>query len=292
MKDYRKYRFRKLETIYQTNNIFVGNDNFYHYLYKIYNKVNKKIYIGIHSTKNINDNYSGSGLALNKAYEKYGDNNFIKYILQFFNDRTELLSKESELVTEDFIKDNNNYNLCLGGNAPLNNHVVVIDPKTNEIFICSKDDERYINGEVEHINAGERNNRYGKHHTEEYKQHMRNIMKGKLSGENSPYYGIKRSEDICEKIKNSKKGKICIHKDNKNKYIDPNELDQYLIQGYIKGPSQKSIDNSLKAKQGKQYKTTNGMHWYTNGVDNVLINDNKIEFYKNIGYYKGRNNYR
>ena len=54
---------------------------------------------------------------------------------------------------------------------------------------------------------------------------MRNIMKGKLSGENSPYYGIKRSEDICEKIKNSKKGKICIHEDNKNKYIDPNELD-------------------------------------------------------------------
>ena len=117
MKDYRKYRFRKLETIYQTNNVFVGNDNFYHYLYKIYNKVNNKIYIGIHSTKNINDNYSGSGLALNKAYEKYGDNNFIKYILQFFNDRTELLSKELELVTEDFIKDNN-YNLCLGGNAP------------------------------------------------------------------------------------------------------------------------------------------------------------------------------
>lgn len=34
------------------------------------------------------------------------------------------------------------------------------------------------------------------------------------------------------------------------------------------------------------------MHWYTNGVDNVLIDDNKIEFYKNIGYYKGRNNYR
>ena len=65
----------------KTNNVFVGNDNFYHYLYKIYNKVNNKIYIGIHSTKNINDNYSGSGLALNKAYEKYGDNNFIKYIL-------------------------------------------------------------------------------------------------------------------------------------------------------------------------------------------------------------------
>ena len=283
MKDYRKYRFRKLETIYQTNNVFVGNDNFYHYLYKIYNKVNNKIYIGIHSTKNINDNYSGSGLALNKAYEKYGDNNFIKYILQFFNDRTELLSKESELVTEDFIKDNNNYNLCLGGNAPLNNHVVVIDPKTNEIFICSKDDERYINGEVEHINAGERNNRYGKHHTEE------------LSGENSPYYSIKRYEDICEKIKNSKKGKICIHKDNKNKYIDPNELDQYLIQGYIKGPSQKSIDNALKARQEKLCKNIKpniGKHWYTNGIDNVLITDDKIQFYINNGYYHGRNNYR
>ena len=33
----------------------------------------------------------------------------------------------------------------------------------DETFICSKDDYRYINGLVEHINSGTRNNRYGCH---------------------------------------------------------------------------------------------------------------------------------
>ena len=32
----------------------------FHYLYKIKNKLNEKIYIGIHSTENINDGYMGS----------------------------------------------------------------------------------------------------------------------------------------------------------------------------------------------------------------------------------------
>jgi hypothetical protein len=61
-------------------------------------------------------------------------------------------------------------------------------------------------------------------------------MKGKLSGKDSPFYGIKRSKDICDKIKESKKGKICIHKDNKNKYINPTDLEYYINNGYIKGP--------------------------------------------------------
>lgn len=294
-KDTRKYRYRRLNTIYQTTNIFKGEDDYYHYLYKIYNKINQKIYIGIHSTKDINDNYSGSGYALNEAYKKYGSENFIKYIIQFFNNRTDLLNKESEIVNEEFIKDCNNYNLCLGGNAPLTNHVVVVDPHTNETFICSKDDYRYINGLVEHINSGTRNNRYGCHQNEEFKEHMRNIMKGKLSGKDSPFYGIKRSKDICDKIKQSKKGKICIHKDNKNKYINPTDLEYYINNGYIKGPCQKSIDNALKARQEKLCKNIKpniGKHWYTNGIDNVLITDDKIQFYINNGYYHGRNNYR
>lgn len=45
-----------------------------HYLYKIENKLNKKIYIGIHSTENMNDGYMGSSALVSKAIKKYGEN--------------------------------------------------------------------------------------------------------------------------------------------------------------------------------------------------------------------------
>ena len=31
-----------------------------------------------------------------------------------------------------------------------------------------------------------------------------------------------------------------------------------------------------------------GKHWYTNGYDNVLIYNEQIDYYENLGYIKGR----
>ena len=86
-------------------------------IYKITNKVNNKIYIGKHQTKNLNDGYMGSGKWLKSAITKYAIENFEKEILFQFDNEADMNAKEAELVNEEFVKEDSNYNLCHGGNG-------------------------------------------------------------------------------------------------------------------------------------------------------------------------------
>ena len=57
----------------------------------------------------------GSGLNLLKAFKKYGKHNFSKEIMSFFDTRDEAFQEEAWLVTNEWVKSFNNYNLDLGG---------------------------------------------------------------------------------------------------------------------------------------------------------------------------------
>lgn len=87
----------------------------YYIIYETINLINGKSYIGYHSTKNLDDEYLGSGTALKLAIEKYGKENFARNILYVFPTKEEALNKEREIVNEEFIKKDNNYNLKYGG---------------------------------------------------------------------------------------------------------------------------------------------------------------------------------
>jgi hypothetical protein len=87
----------------------------YYYVYQITNLLNGKIYVGAHSTYNLEDKYMGSGKILLKAIKRYGVENFKKEILVLCNSEIELFKKEAEIVTSDFIKRTDTYNLIEGG---------------------------------------------------------------------------------------------------------------------------------------------------------------------------------
>jgi hypothetical protein len=85
----------------------------YYIIYKTTNTINGKFYIGAHKTKNINDKYLGSGVALNAAIKKYGIENFIREILFHAKDETEMFDMERQIISENM--GENCYNMMPGG---------------------------------------------------------------------------------------------------------------------------------------------------------------------------------
>ena len=86
-------------------------------LYRTENLVNGKFYIGVHRLTGSyrSKNYLGSGDNIKAAIKKYGRENFIRETLGEFVCPEDAYFAEAEMVTEEFIKRTDTYNLCLGG---------------------------------------------------------------------------------------------------------------------------------------------------------------------------------
>ena len=87
----------------------------YYLIYQITNNLNHKIYIGKHVTNKLDDDYFGSGIRLQKAIKKYGPENFTKTILIVLYNEDEMNLLEKMVVNENFLKRDDVYNLCEGG---------------------------------------------------------------------------------------------------------------------------------------------------------------------------------
>ena len=94
---------------------FIGEAEKYHYVYLIVNTLNQSIYIGVHSTKKLNDGYMSSSGYVHEDIDKFGIENFKKYNLFYFNTRKEALDKETELVNKEFCQREDVYNIAIGG---------------------------------------------------------------------------------------------------------------------------------------------------------------------------------
>jgi group I intron endonuclease len=147
-----------------------------HYtVYKTTNQVNGKFYIGTHKTIDLNDDYLGSGTLLKRAIEKYGVENFKREILFVFDNPEEMFAKEAEIVTDDFLAENNTYNLKRGGFGGFDyaNSEKFDNPAHKKHHLQMMTDKRKVkfpNGVF-----------YGKKHSEGYSEKMSIIKKGQQS---------------------------------------------------------------------------------------------------------------
>lgn len=116
------------------NSIFINiKQNMKKYtVYKTTNLINNKIYIGFHSINEsdilrkefghlscFKDGYLGSGKLLIKAIEKYGPENFAQEILGIFDTKEDAENLEKNLVSKEFVAEDDNYNISVGGNVAI-----------------------------------------------------------------------------------------------------------------------------------------------------------------------------
>jgi len=211
----------------------------YYTIYKITNKINGKFYIGKHQTNDLHDDYMGSGKLIKSAIEKYGVENFKKEILYVFDNENDMNDKESELVTEEFVKDNNNYNLCPGGNGGWGYINLNEDLRIAKNRLARKRADVVIKEKYGVDN-------YTK--TEQYKKYMSNKIKEQLaSGERTV------SEKFIYAFKgkhHSDETKQIVSKKAKERLRDPSKNSQYGTMWITDGLKNKKIKRGHPIPEG------------------------------------------
>jgi hypothetical protein len=166
-----------------------------HYLYKTTCLITGRYYIGMHSTCDLDDGYMGSGKRLRRSIRKYGEENHVKEILQFFESRELLVEAEKKAITEEMLRDVNCMNLKeggTGGNIGRNGEILGGD---NFDYVHSV----YWKDEVNLNRMKERSKKLMKlrWQNDDFRNLVINLK---------PFQNKKHSDETKQKMSNSKKG--------------------------------------------------------------------------------------
>lgn len=259
-------------------------------IYKITNLINNKIYIGKDTTSD--SNYFGSGLLINRAFKKYGMENFIKEVIDETEDYIELSKKEIYWI-EKYNSTNREigYNISKGGDGgdTLSNH-----PDLDLIR------ERISKNNSKRGKTYEET--FGYEKAKEYKEKLKiNIYKNILSTDSILKNKLKWMEyndkfkERCEFIKNEiNQGKI-------DEYLDEIKLiKKRVYSNFLKnadgfynffGEDLRYIVGNLKIIENKEFEKINrliiekdidGLISYIYCIPNRFFN-RRYKFYEYIG---------
>jgi group I intron endonuclease len=157
-------------------------------IYKTTNLINQKFYVG-KDTHN-NPNYYGSGKRLKLAIQKYGLDNFKKEIIESCNCLEELNEREKFWIKElNAIKEG--YNISLGGDG---GDTISNNPKKYE-----------ISKKISKANKGKF---IGKKNSKETREKISKKLKGRFIGEKNPNYGKNHTDEAKNKIREKALGRV------------------------------------------------------------------------------------
>lgn len=173
----------------------------FNYVYKITNLINGKIYIGKHSTDNLDDNYMGSGKLLRLEYSACGRKNFEKTILAYSDDENELADLERHYITVLNATDPD-----VGYNRQVNSSRYSFTEEHNQKISKAKRGTKMsvdARRKMSEAHKGKESWNKGKHWSVETRQKMSESHKGKQI-----WLGKKHTETSKRKMSEAAKGRI------------------------------------------------------------------------------------
>ena len=199
------------------------------YVYKTTNILDGKTYIGQRKGE-FDPDYYGSGLYLKHAVNKYGKDLFILQVLCYAEDKQKIDELEKQYIKEyrkKFDRDRL-YNITDGGEGFFGEFEAEHCKNISLARLKRKEKLGYINSPEtrKKIGLSSLGNTYrrGKKHSEDVKEKNR-----------VAHLGRKDSLETKEKKRLVKLGRIWVNNKVHRKWVRPNEINDFISNGWIKG---------------------------------------------------------
>jgi hypothetical protein len=273
LKSYSKQEVEKSTLQYFKNDDLFKEKNF-NFVYLTTNLLNKKQYVGEHSTNDMNcnatKNYIGGGIMLKNAIKKYGKENFKRVVLENFKSKKEAFDNQEKYIVLYNTLNPNGYNISPKGGENVKNGV---SEDTKKKISNSLSGENHPNfgkpsynknkkmpvDSLKNLSESRKGKipwNKGKKYSEERKKEMSILM----SGENHPNFGKHRSEETKNKIGNGNRNKKATDETKEKQRIShlnhkcSEETKEKLRNKIVTEETKNNISKSRMGKKRGKYK--------------------------------------